>query len=146
MFTPQCVIRNPRCVIRNPQSAFRNPHVGSASFLMCLQPMSRLYRRWDRPGTFGDLVVVGFVLVQCLDGALTYLGVKTWGLEIEANPLISSVMSFAGLGAGLAGAKLFAVGLGMMLHLRRTHMLVALLTAFYLGAAILPWTALFLRN
>jgi hypothetical protein len=108
--------------------------------------MARICRRWDTPSPFGDLVVVGFVLVQCLDGMLTYLGVKTWGPEIEANPLISSAMSVAGLGVGLAGAKLMAVALGIVLHLRRTHMLVALLTLFYLGAAILPWTALFMTN
>jgi len=34
----------------------------------------------------------------------------------------------------------------MMLHLRRAHALVACLTAFYIAAAILPWTAIFLTN
>jgi hypothetical protein len=34
----------------------------------------------------------------------------------------------------------------MLLHLRRVHNLVALLTAIYFTAAILPWTALFLTN
>jgi len=33
----------------------------------------------------------------------------------------------------------------MLLHLRRVHNLVALLTAIYFAAAVLPWTALFLR-
>ena len=43
--------------------------------------------RLDWPhGTFGDLAVLVFVIVQCLDGALTYLGVHTWGMGIEANP------------------------------------------------------------
>ncbi len=106
--------------------------------------MARLYKRWDRPNLFGDLAVVGFVLVQCLDGVFTYLGVRTWGPGIEANPLISSAMSFAGLGAGLAGTKLIAVALGIVLHLRQTHLVVAILTAFYFAAAIVPWTALFL--
>ena len=93
---------------------------------------------------FGDLAVIAFFLVQALDGALTYLGVHAFGPSIEANPLISSAVSFAGTGAGVAFAKLFAVGLGMLLHLRRVHIVVALLTAFYLAAAILPWTVLFL--
>src|SRR5262249_17721030 len=106
-----------------------------------------LYKRWDTPRSlFGDLVVVVFVLVQCLDGAYTYLGVRIWGLGIEGNPLVSSALAFAGLGAGLAGAKLVAIGFGMLPHLNRVHNLVALLTAIYLAAAIVPWTAMFLTN
>jgi hypothetical protein len=105
--------------------------------------MSRIYRRWNTAGAFGDLAVLGFVLVQCLDGVFTYLGVKMWGPGIEANPIISSAVSFAGLGVGLAGAKLVAVAFGIMLHLRRTHVIVAVLTAFYFAAAIVPWTTLF---
>lgn len=93
---------------------------------------------------FGDLVVLGFLIVQGLDGVLTYLGMRTWGPDVEANPIIVSAVSVAGLGAGLAGAKLFAVGLGIALHLRRVHHLVALLTAIYVAVAILPWAAMFL--
>ena len=72
-----------------------------------------------------------FVVVQGLDGALTYLGVHIWGISIEANPLVSSAVSMAGVGAGLAAAKLFAVGL-------------ALLSVFYIAVAILPWAMLFM--
>src|SRR5690242_1078214 len=93
---------------------------------------------------FGDIAVVTFMVVQALDGILTYLGVHIWGPSVEANPLISSAVSFAGVGAGVAMAKLFAVGLGMILHLRRVHGVVALLTAFYLAVAIVPWAMLFL--
>ena len=107
--------------------------------------MGRLYRRWETPkSTFGDVVVLVFLIVQCLDGALTYLGVRFFGPGIEANPLISSAVGVLGLGAGLATAKLVAGGLGILLHLRRVHNLVALLTFVYICAAILPWTALFL--
>jgi hypothetical protein len=95
---------------------------------------------------FGDVVVLGFLIVQGLDGVFTYLGVAIWGVGIEANPIISSAVSLAGPGPGLAGAKLFAIGLGIALHLRRVHNLVALLTAIYLAIAILPWTALFLSS
>ncbi len=107
--------------------------------------MAHFCKYWDTPRSrFGDLVVITFLLVQFLDGALTYLGVRTWGLTIEANPLVSSAVASAGLGAGLAAAKLVAIGGGIVLHLRRVHYLVALLTALYVAAAILPWTALFL--
>jgi hypothetical protein len=93
---------------------------------------------------FGDIAVVTFMIVQALDGIFTYLGVHIWGASVEANALISSAVSFAGVGMGLAIAKLFAVSLGMVLHLRRVHIAVALLAAFYLAAAIVPWTMLFL--
>jgi uncharacterized protein DUF5658 len=108
--------------------------------------MERLFKGSDTPGWFGDLVVLGFLLVQCLDGAFTYLGVSIWGLGIEANPLISSVVNAAGLGAGLAGAKLVAIGFGIALHLSQAHYIIALLTALYVAIAILPWTALFLTQ
>src|SRR5215467_11875424 len=93
---------------------------------------------------FGDIVVVTFMVVQALDGVLTYMGFHIWGPTVEANPLISSAVSFAGVGTGVAMAKLFAVGLGMILHLRRVHGVVALLTAFYLAVAIVPWAMLYL--
>lgn len=93
---------------------------------------------------FGDIAVITFMVVQALDGILTYLGVHIWGPSVEANPLISSAVAFAGVGAGVAVAKLFAVGLGMILHLRGVHGVVALLTAFYLAVAIVPWAVLFL--
>src|SRR6266446_6981114 len=89
--------------------------------------MARLYKQWDTPSFFGDLIVVGFMLVQCLDGVFTYLGVSIWGLGIEANPLISSTVAAFGPGAGLAAIKLFAISLGIVLHLKRAHNLVALL-------------------
>jgi hypothetical protein len=92
--------------------------------------MAYLWKRWDaRQSRFGDAVVIGFLLVQCLDGVLTYLGVSIWGRGIEANPLVSLAIAAGGLGTGLAATKL-----------------VALLTAIYVAAAILPWTALFLTN
>ena len=100
-------------------------------------------RRYTR---FGNVAVICFLVVQGLDGALTYLGVSTWGLGIEANPLVSSAMSYAGWAAGLTGAKLLAVAFGILLHLQRVHHLVAMLTVFYVCVAILPWTALFLTH
>ena len=109
--------------------------------------MEELYRRWETPRCFfGDVTVLSFVIVQCLDGVFTYLGVRLWGPTIEANPIVSSAVAVAGIGGGLAATKLFAVGLGMMLHLRRVHGVVALLTGFYIAVAILPWTLLFLTQ
>lgn len=109
--------------------------------------MALLYKRWDEPKSlFGDLTVVGFVLMQCLDGVFTYLGVAIWGPAIEANPIIGTAMAAGGVVAAVGGAKALAIGLGMLLHMRRVHNLVALLTAIYFTVAILPWTALLLGN
>jgi hypothetical protein len=109
--------------------------------------MALLSKRWNEPRSrFGDLVVVGFVLMQCLDGVFTYLGVRIWGPSIEANPLISSAINTAGVAAGLGGAKAVAIGFGILLHLRRVHYVVLLLTAVYFAIAILPWTALFFMH
>jgi hypothetical protein len=106
--------------------------------------MARLYRRWDTGSRFGDIVVLLFLLAQCLDGAFTYLGISLWGPGVEGNPLISSAVSYAGLGLGLAGAKLFAVSLGIALHVARVHNALALLTGIYILGAIVPWMAMFL--
>jgi Domain of unknown function (DUF5658) len=95
---------------------------------------------------FGNLAVFCFVVVQYLDGALTYLGLHIWGLAIEANPLVSSAVAVAGVGGGLIAAKLAAIGLGILLHLRQVHTIVALLTAFYFAVAIVPWAFLFLTG
>jgi hypothetical protein len=107
--------------------------------------MAILYKRWNEPRSlFGNVMVVTFFITQCLDGIFTYLGVSIWGPSIEANPLVSSAMSIAGVLGGVAAAKAVAIGFGMLLHLRGVHNLVAALTVIYVTAAILPWTALFL--
>jgi hypothetical protein len=109
--------------------------------------MALLYKRWDEPRSlFGDLMVVAFLVMQCLDGVFTYVGVGIWGPTIEANPLISSAMAVGGVVSAVAAAKLVAISFGIVLHLRRVHNLVAALSAIYFAAAILPWTALFLAQ
>jgi hypothetical protein len=92
---------------------------------------------------FGDLVVLAFLIVQALDGALTYVGLSTIGRVVEGNPLVASLMAAFGLGLGLTGAKLFAASLGIALHLFGAHRLIAALTAFYVAGAIVPWMAVF---
>lgn len=83
-----------------------------------------------------------FLLAQCGDGILTYIGVMTFGIGIEANPLLSGLMVRFGEATALVGAKLVAAGLGIALHLREVHTAVAVLTLFYVAIAIVPWTAL----
>jgi hypothetical protein len=96
-----------------------------------------------RESLFGDFIVLVFLVVQALDGALTYVGLATIGWVAEGNPVVAGLMASFGFGVGLAGAKLFAASLGIALHLFGAHRLVAVLTAFYLAAAIVPWMAVF---
>jgi hypothetical protein len=102
-----------------------------------------LWKPWvARDSRFGDAAVVAFLLVQALDGVLTYLGIVTYGRGVEGNPLVASMIHTFGDAGGLMTAKMTAAGLGAALHVRRVHGLIAALTGLYLAAAILPWTAL----
>ena len=91
---------------------------------------------------FGDLAVIVFLLAQVSDGVLTYIGVSTYGLSIEGNPLITWLMSVMGEGPGLATAKVTAGFFGMLLHLSAVHKAVAILAGFYIVVAIIPWLAI----
>jgi hypothetical protein len=95
-----------------------------------------------RRSWFGDVALVVFLLAQASDGILTYIGVRTFGLAAEGNPIVAWLMGSLGHGAGLTAAKVAAGGLGILLHLSQVHVAVALLTGFYLVAAIGPWVIL----
>ncbi len=95
-----------------------------------------------RPSLFGDVVLVLFLLAQCFDGVFTYVGVASFGLGIEANPIVATLMAHLGYATGLLSAKAVASALGIVLHLLQVHNAVALLALFYLAAAIVPWTLL----
>ena len=88
---------------------------------------------------FGDIAVVAFLIAQASDGVLTYVGVRTYGVHIEGNPLLGWLMASIGQGFALAAAKAAAGAFGIVLHLTSVHRVVALLTAFYFAAAVLPW-------
>ena len=117
--------------VTTPAGSARTAHVWSL-LNRPLAPTSR----------FGDFVLVVFLFAQVLDGILTYLGVMTFGRSIEANPLLNWLMQTIGEGPALMGAKLVAGSCGIALHLTSVHKIVALLTAFYLAAAILPWASI----
>ena len=94
-----------------------------------------------RRSLFGDAAFLLFLVAQASDGVLTYVGVTVYGSQMEGNPLISWLMSALGEGPALAGAKLMAVGFGIALHLSAVHRIIALLTAFYMAVAVVPWIA-----
>ena len=100
---------------------------------------------WNTPASrslFGDVVLLVFLLAQCFDGVFTYVGVASYGIGIEANPLIATLMAYLGHGAALMGAKSLAALLGIGLHIRQVHAAVALLAAFYVFVAVVPWMAI----
>ncbi|HEU4936222.1 MAG TPA: DUF5658 family protein [Vicinamibacterales bacterium] len=91
---------------------------------------------------FGDVALLVFLIAQASDGVLTYVGVSTYGLHIEANPLIGWLMALLGEGAALATAKGAAVAFGIALHLSAVHRAVAALAVLYLAVAVFPWVAI----
>lgn len=101
-----------------------------------------LHRTAAERSRFGDAVIVLFLLAQAADGVMTYVGVTTLGVHLEANPLLASLMAAFGQGTALTGAKLVASGLGISLHLLGTHRILAVLTGIYFLAAVLPWAGL----
>ena len=95
-----------------------------------------------RTASFGNLVVIVFLLAQACDGVLTYVGVSVYGLHMEGNPILGWMMTAMGQGAALATAKAVAGGFGIALHLGSVHKVVAALAAFYVAVAIVPWIAI----
>jgi Domain of unknown function (DUF5658) len=109
------------------------------SLLLNTTARPRTWTSGARPSLFGDVVVIVFLLAQCFDGVFTYVGVLSFGLSIEANPLIATLMDTFGHGVALTGAKMIAAALGICLHLRQIHSAVAILAGFYIIVAIVPW-------
>lgn len=87
----------------------------------------------------GEIAWLAFVTVQALDGMLSYVGVRTLGPEIEANPLLAGFLGLFGPAAVFITAKLFAVGCGMLLHVKARHRSLCALTAAYVLFAVGPW-------
>jgi hypothetical protein len=95
-----------------------------------------------RRNIFGDVALIAFLLAQASDGVLTYIGVRTFGLRVEGNPLIGWLMTAMGDVPALATAKLAAGFFGVALHMSSVHRTVALLAAFYVAVAVVPWIAI----
>lgn len=89
----------------------------------------------------GNIVIIAFLIVQALDGSLTYQGVSTsfLGIEIEANPIVVKTMSFLGVGLGILFLKLVAVVLGIFMYFQNWYITLALLTGFYCIFALGSW-------
>jgi hypothetical protein len=85
-----------------------------------------------------ELIWLSFVLVQVLDGVMSYVGVHHIGW-MEGNPVVEWYTIVLGPAVAFTVVKLFAVACGSVLYLKRRHGIVAALTLFYLAFAVVPW-------
>ena len=92
--------------------------------------------------TRGIAAVALFAAVQFADAILTAEGVARFGLGMESNPVIALSIGAVGAGTTLSIAKMIAVAGAVGLHSLRCHLVLALLTVFYVFVAVLPWTSL----
>ena len=90
----------------------------------------------------GPLVMVLFLIIQFLDGALTYWGVTRFGIDLEMNALLSSWMYEVGPGATLLVAKGVACLCGFILYRARYLRPLAAVAGLCLGIAVVPWAYL----
>lgn len=103
-------------------------------------PVPQVAHQAQQRSRLGDVALLAFLLAQGLDGVFTYIGVATFGVEVEANPIVAGLMTHLGHGTGLMIAKLVAGTLGICLHLWEIHAAVAVLAGFYVMVALAPWT------
>src|SRR5688572_9281275 len=87
----------------------------------------------------GRLTLAVFIVFQIADGLITYEAVRLFGTAAEANPLLGMLVTLAGPGPALFGAKLVACACGVVLYVCQVHRILAVLTALYLLAAVAPW-------
>jgi hypothetical protein len=84
-----------------------------------------------------------FVVMQMVDGVLTYAAVDRFGASAEGNPIIATWIMITGAIPALVGAKLIACACGGVLYAAGVHRVLAGLTALYLFAAVVPWLQIF---
>ena len=99
---------------------------------------SKSRRSWRRDAAFA-----AFVVAQVSDGLFTYMGVRAFGIHIEANPLIAWYVAALGPGVALAAIKVVAVTCGAVLHHNAMHRTLGALTVVYAVVALWSWTRLF---
>jgi arginine exporter protein ArgO len=95
---------------------------------------------------FGVGMLTAFVVAQLCDGVLTYIGVCTFGLGIEANPIVSWYIGTLGVGIALVAAKTLAISCAMLLYRFALYRTIAALTVMYFTVAVHPWVSLLLSH
>jgi hypothetical protein len=88
------------------------------------------------------IVLSLFLLIQLLDGMLTYWGVSRFGIELEMNTLLSGWMHQIGPAPTLFMAKALACGCGLVLYRAQYLRALAAVAGLCLGVAVVPWAFL----
>ena len=84
-----------------------------------------------------------FILLQLVDGVLTYAAVDRFGPQAEGNPILGAWILVAGALPAVFGAKLLACACGGVLYATGVHRVLAGLSTLYLLFAVLPWLHIF---
>jgi hypothetical protein len=87
-------------------------------------------------------VLAIFLATQILDGMLTYWGVSRFGVHIEFNTWLATLMNAIGPAPALLAAKALACLCGMVLFATTSFRILAVATGWCLGFAVVPWVAL----
>ena len=87
------------------------------------------------------LVLAIFLVAQAMDGALTYVGVREFGIQAEGNTLLTTLMHAWGAGPALIAAKLLASACGVILFSVSVYRLLAAAAGACIGFAVIPWMA-----
>lgn len=85
------------------------------------------------------IIICIFLVLQMLDGTMTYAGVRLLGPGVEINGVLAWYMDALGVGLAIALAKMVACGCGFVLYSKRRHRTLAALSGVYLGVAVVPW-------
>lgn len=94
----------------------------------------------------GAMLITGtLILLQAADGVLTHLGVSRYGVGVEGNPFLRSLMLQFGNVPTLGFIKLTAILfiLALSYYARRLPWInnaMGAISCVYLFAAVLPWT------
>ena len=88
------------------------------------------------------LVLAIFVATQVMDGLLTYWGVSRFGVHIEFNSWLATLMNAIGPAPALLAAKSVACLCGIILFATTSFRVLAIATGWCLGFAVVPWVAL----
>jgi hypothetical protein len=96
----------------------------------------RFYASYLKPEEFS---IVLLLVIQALDGLLTYIGVVKFGIEVERNPLVSMFMAQVGIETALIATKALAAFCSVTLYLAQAHLAIACLSVIVVYGAIAPW-------
>lgn len=88
------------------------------------------------------LVMGIFLATQFLDGVLTYWGVSRFGVQLEFNSWLATLMNAIGPAPALLAAKSLACLCGAVLFATTSFRVLAVATGWCLGFAVVPWVAL----